>query len=74
MDKYKQFDIVEVYTNFLKEIKKLKPYMVDFFEDNVMKPKVYSFNYKVKNENSWLIIVITYDEYIFFVNNKVWKA
>lgn len=32
-------------------MKELKPYIVEFFEHNVMKSKVYPFDYIVRGEN-----------------------
>ena len=48
--------------------------MVQFFEDGIIKPKVYPSNYVIKGENCQPIIVITYDECTFFINNSVQKA
>lgn len=65
IDKYKQSDIIENCSNFLKKIEKLKLYMVEFDKDSTIKPKIYLSDYTVKGENQQLIIVITYVECIF---------
>lgn len=54
-------------TKFLKQIKKLKSYVVK----DIIKPKVYFSDCIIKKENQWPIIVITDNKYIFFANNKV---
>ena len=51
MDKYKQSDIVENCSNFLKLIEKLKLYMIEFNKNNTIKPKAYPFDYRVKDKN-----------------------
>lgn len=63
--------MMEDYANFLKVIEDLKFYMVEFKEDETMKPKVYLNNYIVEDPNQRLVIIITHDKYIFFVNNGV---
>lgn len=74
MDKHEWFDIVEDCANFLKKMKKLKPYMVEFDKNGNMKLKIYPPDYAVEGENKWLIIMITHDEFTFFVNNGVKKT
>lgn len=44
---------------------------MEFYEDNTIKSKIYPPNYIVRVENSWSIIIITYDEYIFFINDII---
>lgn len=51
MDRYKQSDMVEDHTYFLKKMEELKPYMVEFNKDSIMKPKVYPSNCAVKGKN-----------------------
>lgn len=74
MDKHEQFDIVKNRTNFEKKIEELKSYIVKFFEDDVMKLKVYPSNCIVKDKNQQPIILITYDEYSFSTNDRIQKA
>lgn len=71
---YKRFDVVEDYTNFLKKIEKLKPFLVEFNKDSNIRTKIYPSNYTFEFEDFWLIIIITYDEYIFFANDKIQKV
>lgn len=71
MDKHEKFDIEEDWNNFLWKIEEFKSYMVEFFEDNAIKPKVYFFNYIIRNKNCQLIIIIIYNKCTFFANNGV---
>ncbi len=43
--------MVEDCTNFLKRIEKLKPYKVEFYDNGIMKPKVYSSDFEMRGEN-----------------------
>lgn len=55
-------------------IEDLKPYIIEFEEDNKIKPKIYSSNYTT-GENNWqLINVITHNKYIFSANNSIKRA
>ena len=56
--------MVEDYVNFLRRIKELKPYMVEFNEDGKMKSKMYLSNWIVNSEEHQLIIVIIYNREI----------
>ena len=59
----------------MKKIEKLKPYIVEFYENGAMKPKTYPSNCAVWRENWRPVIVITYDECTFFANDgdcRVW--
>ena len=69
MDGYERFDVIEDGANFLKQMKELKPYMIEFHDNDTMKLKVYLSDCEVKSENCQLIIVITYDECIFSTDN-----
>lgn len=71
---HERSDIVENCANFLKKIEELKSYMVEFFEDGAMKPKVYPSNYVIEGENCQPIILITHDKCIFSANNGVQKS
>lgn len=55
----------------MKKIKKLKLYIVEFKENDLTKPKFYLFKYKVSRDSQQLIIIITYNKYIFSVINRV---
>lgn len=59
--------------SFLTKIKKLKLYIVKFNENNIIKAKNYLINYIIKDKKRYLIIIITYNEYIFFINDKIQK-
>lgn len=43
----------------------MKPYIIEFEEDGTMKPKIYSDDYIIEDLNQQLVIIITYDKYIF---------
>lgn len=71
---YEQLDIIEDYKIFLNKIEKLKPYIIKFDENSLIKPKVYLLDYAI-GDNHWQpIIVIIYNEYIFFSNNSIQKT
>lgn len=44
VDGHKQPDVVEDCANFLKRIEELKPYIVEYNQDRVIKPKMYPSN------------------------------
>lgn len=71
IDRHKWFDVVEECIDFLRRMEELKPYRVEFNEDDTMKPKVYSSDCIVNGEKHQPIIVITHDEYTFFANNDI---
>lgn len=50
--------MVEDYSNFVKVIKDIKPFMVKFKEDGIIKSKIYLNNYTIKSLIWQLIIVI----------------
>lgn len=74
IDKHKQLDVVKDHINFLKKMEELKPYIVEFYNNGIIKPKVYPYDYVVGNKICKSIIIITHDEYIFFANNGVQKV
>lgn len=57
--------MVEDSNRFFKKMKELKPYLVEFNENSTIKNKIYVPYYKISCENSWLIMVITHNKYIF---------
>lgn len=74
MDGHEQLSVVEDCANFLKKIQELKLYMIEFYDNGAMKPKVYLFNYAIKDENRQPIIEITLDKCTFSTNDGVQKA
>lgn len=56
---------------FFEKNKKIKPYIVEFNEDGIIKSKMYPSNYIVNDEECWPIIVITHDECIFSAKNGI---
>ena len=74
IDRHKQSDIIKDYKNFSKKFEKLKLYMIEFEKDDVIKEKIYLFDYIVKGEKQWPIIIIIYNKYLFFANNSIYKV
>lgn len=66
--------MVEDCQKFLKIIKNLEPYLVEFEENKSMKTKNYWNNCAVGGNICWLVIVIIYNEYTFSTNNRIWRA
>lgn len=62
VDGHEQLDVVEDCERFLKTMEELKPYMVEFNEDSIMKDKKYSLNCVVDGRIRRSIIMITYNE------------
>lgn len=52
VNKQKQYNIVEDYKNLLIKIEKLKLSIIEFEEDNIIKPKIYFSNYIVMKRGS----------------------
>ena len=71
VDRHEQSDVVKDWKNFLQKIEELKPYIVEFEENNAIKPKVYLANYAVRGNNRRQVIIITHNEYIFPANNGI---
>lgn len=74
VDKHEQFDVVKDCRNFLIKIEKLKLYIVKFEENGIMKSKAYLFNCTIRRNKHQFIIVITHNKYIFFTNDRIWRA
>ena len=68
IDGHERLDIVQNCENFLKVMKKLKPYFVLFNEDGIIKDKKYPFDCVIRGANRRLVIVITYNENTFSAN------
>lgn len=73
MDKYNKANIIKDCRNLIKKIEKLKLYMLKIYEIDIIKSKIYFSNYIFKRKNQQLIIMIIYNKYIFFANNKICK-
>ena len=71
IDGHGQLDIVKDQINFLQKMEELKPYIVEFEENNVIKPKVYPANCTVGGNNRQLVIVITHNKCTFLANNEI---
>ena len=74
IDGYERSDAMGDWNNFLTRIEDLKPYMAEFEENDAMKPKNYSSDYKVRSDDCRPIIVITYDECTFSAHDEIQRA
>lgn len=71
INEHERPDVVEDHKVFLEKMKELKPYMIDFDKNGVIKPKVYLSDCAIEGNNQQRIIVITYNKYTFFANNRI---
>lgn len=55
-------------------MKELKPYIVGFKKNDIIKDKIYLSNSIVHSNDYCSIIIITYNKYIFSANNGVQKT
>lgn len=74
VDKYEQPDVVEDCEKFLNIMKDLKPYLVEFEEDESMKTKNYLNHCAIKRDVHCSVIVITYDKCTLFANDRIQKT
>lgn len=74
VDGHERPDVVEDCERFLKVMEELKPYMIEFNKDGIMKDKEYSLNCAVGGGIRQPIIMITYDECMFSTNDGICKA
>ncbi len=74
IDGHERSDVMEDRNNFMTIIEDLKPYMVKFEENGVMKLKIYLFDCAIEGDDRRPIIVITYDECIFSANDGIRRA
>lgn len=74
VDGHERSDVIKDRASFLKRMEELKPYMVEFNQDRVMKPKVYPFDCAVGGENRRPVVVITHNECTFSANDRVRRA
>lgn len=63
--------MIEDHINFLKKIDELKPYIVKWNEDNIIKLKVYTSKYIINGKEQWPIMVKIHDGCPFFANNGI---
>lgn len=75
IDSHKWLNIIKDLYYFLTKIEKLKSYtIVEFNKYGAIKAKDYLVDYIVRVKKCHQIIIITYDKYTFFVNDKIWKV
>lgn len=60
-DRHKHPDVIEYHNKFLSDMDALKPYLVEFEKDSLMKPKSYPQDYMVRGPDQRPIILITHD-------------
>ena len=71
---HKRSDVVEDRKKFLNKMEDLKPYLVKFYENGIMKDKTYPPDCAIRDEDCRPVIIITYDEYTFLANDSICKA
>lgn len=74
VDRYEQSNLIEDCERFLKTMEKLKPYILEFNEDDIINDKKYLFDYVVGGRIWQPIIMITHDKCTFFANNGICKT
>ena len=74
VDEHERPDVVEDRQNFLRIMKDLEPYLVEFEEDGSMKTKNYPNDCAVGGNIRRPVIVITHDEYTFSANDRIRRA
>lgn len=62
------------YKKFLNKMEQLKPYLVEFDENDKMKNKTYLSDCMIGGEERRPIIVITHNKCIFSVNDGIFKT
>lgn len=55
---YKQSDIIKDCIKFDNKIEKLKLYLIEVNKNNIIKNKIYLYNYIINGKNDQLIIII----------------
>lgn len=74
VDRHERPDVLKDRQKFLKMIKDLEPYLVEFEEDGSMKAKSYPNDCAVGSNTRWPVIVIIHDECTFSTNDGIRKA
>lgn len=66
-------DLIEDIKKFLNKIKNLKPYLIEFNKNDTIKDRIYVLNCIIVDEDYQLVIITTYNKYIFLINNSICK-
>lgn len=74
VDGHKWLDVVKDCKIFFNKIEKHKPYLVEFNENSKIKDKIYLSNCAVDNKHCRSVIIMTYNEYTFSVNDSICKT
>lgn len=56
--------MIKYYSQFLKKLKVFNFYLIEFYQNYFIKPKIYLLNYIIKNFNKKLVIFIIYNNTI----------
>lgn len=51
VDKHKWSNVIKNCRNFVRKIERLKPYMIKVDKNDIIKSKIYYFNWKIKKKN-----------------------
>ena len=74
IDRNEHSNVVKDPNNFLIKMEDLKPYIIEFDEDNKTKPKNYSSDCTIGDNDRKPIIVFTHEKYTFSINNNIYRA
>lgn len=74
VDEYKWLNVVKDFIRFLNKLEKLKPYLVNFNENSIIKDKIYSSDCAIDGKNLWPVIVITYNEYTISAHEGIYNG
>ena len=74
INEHERKNVIEYWGIFLNEMNALLPYFVDFKKDVTILSKKYWDDCTVVSSDQQPIIIITYDESIFSINNSCQKV
>lgn len=73
INKHKWLDVAENDKKVWSTIKNLELYLIEFKEEKLVKTKEYLNDGVVERNKYYFVIVITYNKYIFFINDRIKK-
>lgn len=65
VDGHKRPDVIEDRAKFLKSMKELEQYLVEFEEEGTIKAKICPEDRQIGGDNCWSVMCITHDECTF---------
>ena len=74
IDGHKRSNVVKDCKRFLNKIEELKPYLVKFNEDGIIKDKTYILNYVIKSGDCQSVIIVTDNQCTFLANDGIYKV